>query len=153
MLLPPQEIVPEQPEPTSRPNQPRETTHNEPGITERATAMLSVNHPEVVPPDISTAPNLNKPLPETGLVRITDRDLDAGPGVGPGSPTGGRQVVQPAQIVTLTQPPPPPDPPKPPKVISKGPITGLAISLPKPAYPEMAKRIRATGRSECSGFG
>ena len=41
--------------------------------------------------------------------------------------------------------PPPPDPPKPPKVISKGPITGLAISLPKPAYPEMAKRIRIQG--------
>src|SRR5829696_7345386 len=60
-LLPPQEIVPDQPVPTSRPNPPRETTHNEPGVTERATAMLSVNHPEVVPTDISTAPNKNLP--------------------------------------------------------------------------------------------
>ena len=58
-LLPPQEIVAEHPEPTSRPNQPRETTHNEPGVTERATPMLSVNHPEVVPTGISTAPNIN----------------------------------------------------------------------------------------------
>ena len=64
-LLPPQEIVPEQPESISRPNQPRETTRNEPGVTERAIAMLSVNHPEVVPTAISTAPNINKSLPDT----------------------------------------------------------------------------------------
>ena len=147
MLLPPQEIVTEQPEPTSRPDRPRETSHNEPGVTERATAMLSVNHPEVVPTDISTAPNKNLPLPETGLVRFTGQDRDAGPANGPGSPfSGGRQIVPPAQIVTLPdQPPPPPDPPKPPKVISKGPITGLATYLPKPAYSEIAKRARIQG--------
>ena len=146
ILLPPQEIVPEQPEPTSRPDRPRETSHNESGITERATAMLSVNHPEVVPDNVSTAPNKNLPLPETGLVRFNSRDRDAGPIAGPGSPFGGgRQIVAPAQIVTLTDQPPPPEPPKPPKVVSKGVITGLAISLPRPAYPEMAKRIRVQG--------
>lgn len=145
-LLPPQELVPEQPEPTSRPDRPRETSHNEPGITERATAMLSVNHPEVVPDNVSTAPNKNLPLPETGLVRFTGRDRDAGPIAGPASPFGGgRQIVAPAQIVTLTDQPPPPEPPKPPRVVSKGVITGLAISLPRPAYPEMAKRIRVQG--------
>ncbi len=145
-LLPPQEIVPEQPEPTSRPDRPRETSHNEPGVTERATAMLSVNHPEVVPDNVSTAPNKNLPLPETGVVRITGRDRDAGTIAGPASPFGGgRQIATPAQIVTLTDQPPPPEPPKPPKVISKGVITGLAVSLPKPAYPEMAKRIRVQG--------
>ena len=146
VLLPPQEIVPEQPAPVERPSQPRETTHNEPGVTERAVAMLSVNHPEVVPTEISTAPNKNKSLPETGPVRFTGRDYDAGPAVGPGTPiVGGRQIVTPAQIVPLTDQPPPPDPPKPPRVISKGPITGLAISLPKPAYPEIAKRTRVQG--------
>jgi|SRR5215213_1112863 len=146
-LLPPQEIVPEQPESASQPDRPRETSHNESGVTERATAMLSVNHPESVPETISTTPNKNLPLPEHGTFRFTDRDRDAGPATGPGTPGGGgRQVVPPAQIVTLAdQPPPPPDPPKPPKVISKGPITGLAISLPKPAYPEMAKRIGVQG--------
>jgi TonB family protein len=145
MLLPPQEIVPE-PEPTSRPDRPRETSRNEPGETERATAMLSVNHPEVVPTAISTAPNKNLPLPETGPVRITGRDRNFGTIAGPGSPIGGgRQIVTPAQIVTMPGQPPPPDPPKPPKVISKGVITGLATYLPKPAYPEMAKRIRIQG--------
>ena len=144
-LLPPQEIVPEQPEPTSRPDRPRETNHNETGVPERATAMLSVNHPEIVPENISTTANKNLPLP--GPVRITGQDRDFGPAGGPGSPIGGgRVVVPPAQIVTLPDQPPPPDPPKPPKVISKAVITGLAIQLPRPTYPPMARQIRLQGQ-------
>ncbi|HKG58917.1 MAG TPA: TonB family protein [Pyrinomonadaceae bacterium] len=145
-LLPPVEVVPAQPEVISRPNQPRENSRNESGVPERATAMLSVNHPESVPDFISSAPNKNLPLPETGPVRITGRDRDFGPAGGPGTPIdGGRVIVPPAQIVTMPDQPPPPDPPKPPRVISKGVITGLAISLPKPAYSEIAKRARIQG--------
>ncbi|HEU4833828.1 MAG TPA: TonB family protein [Pyrinomonadaceae bacterium] len=145
-LISPQEIVPEQPQPTSRPERPRETSRNETGVPERATPMLSVNHPEVMPPTVGTAPNKNLPLPETGPVRITGQDRDYGPAGGPGSPVGGgRVVVPPAQIVTLPGQPPPPDPPKPPKVISKGVITGEAVSLPRPAYSEIAKRGRIQG--------
>ena len=147
-LLPPLEVTAEQPEVALRPNQPRETNPRETGVPERATAMLSVNHPEVVPDNISTAPNKNLPLPESGPVIIGTRDLGIGPASGPGTLNGGgRQVVAPAQIVTLPdQPPPPPEPPKPPRVISKGVITGLAISLPKPNYPPMAKQIRLQGQ-------
>ncbi|HEY4424314.1 MAG TPA: energy transducer TonB [Pyrinomonadaceae bacterium] len=146
-LLPPVEVVPAPPEAVSRPNQPRETSRNDSGVTERATAMLSVNHPEVVPTDISTAPNVNKPLPDHGMYAVTDRDRDAaGPVAGPGIPGPGRVAVPPAQVILPDQPPPPPDPPKPPRVISKGVITGLAISLPKPNYPPMAKQIRLQGQ-------
>ena len=146
ILLPPIEPVSETPQPVSRPNQPRETSRNESGVTERATAMLSVNHSEIVPPGISTTPNINKSLPESGIVAFTGRDRDVGTPSGPGVPGGGgRVVVAPAQIVTLPDQPPPPDPPKTPKVISKGPITGLAILLPKPAYSEIAKRARIQG--------
>ena len=38
-----------------------------------------------------------------------------------------------------------PDPPKPPKIVSKGVITSQAISLPRPVYPEIAKRMRIQG--------
>ena len=147
-LLPPVEVVPAQPEPISRPNQPREITHDVSRVPERTIAMATVNHPEIVPPDISTAPNKNLPLPP-GPVRITGGpDRDFGSAGGPATPgSGGRVGVPPAQIVTLPdQPPPPPEPAKPPKVISKGPITGLAISLPKPAYSEIAKRARIQGQ-------
>jgi len=145
-LLPPVEVVPAQPEPVSRPNQPRETSHDESRVPERTIAMATVDHPEIVPENISTTPNKNLPLPP-GPVRITGGpDRDFGPAGGPPSPNGGgRVVVPPAQIVTLPDQPPPPDPPKPPKVISKGPITGLAISLPKPLYSEIAKRARIQG--------
>ena len=147
IMLPPVEVVPAQPEAVSRPNQPRENNRNDSGITERATPMVSVNHPEIVPPNISTAPNVNKPLPDHGTYAITGRDRDAaGPVAGPGIPgIEGRVAVPPTRVTMPDQPPPPPDPPKPPKVISKGPITGLAISLPKPAYSEIAKRARIQG--------
>jgi protein TonB len=145
-LLPPQEIVPE-PEPvSSQPDRPRDAGRNDPGVTERATPMLSVNHPESVPETISTAPNKNLPLPEHGPYAITGRDRNAGSPEGPGTPIGGgRQIAPPAQLVTLPDQPPPPDPPKPPPVISKGVITGLAVSLPRPNYPELAKRMRVQG--------
>ena len=55
-------------------------------------------------------------------------------------------MVQPPQVVIPDQPPPPvPEAPKPPKVISKGVITSQALSLPRPAYPEIAKRMRIQG--------
>jgi periplasmic protein TonB len=145
-LLPPQEIVPaQQPEPT-RPERPRNNDTRESNVTERAVAMLSVNHPEIVPENISATPPKNKPLPEGGPVAITGRDRDAASIGGPVGPaTGGRQVVQPPQVVIPDTVPPPPEPPKPPKVVSKGVINGSATFLPKPVYPEMAKRIHVQG--------
>jgi len=83
-------------------------------------------------------------LPEHGTVAITGRDREGGTISGPGPLTG--RVVQPPAIVTLVdQPPPPPDPPKQPKIVSKGVITGLAVSLPKPLYSEIAKKMRIQG--------
>jgi protein TonB len=77
---------------------------------------------------------------------MTGRDWDPSSIGSPGPPSnGGRQVAQPAQVVTLEDQPPPPDPPKLPKVISKGVITSQAVSLPKPLYPEIAKRMRVQG--------
>ena len=145
-LLPPQEIAPiVDVAPAAHPDRPRNTS-NANTLPERAIAMLGVNHPESVPPTVGTTPNKNLPLPEYGAVKISGRDREGSMG-GPETPfTGGRTVVPPRQIVTLTdQPPPPPDPPKPPKVVSKGVITGLAVSLPKPIYSEMAKRIHLQG--------
>ncbi|HEY8410454.1 MAG TPA: energy transducer TonB [Pyrinomonadaceae bacterium] len=145
-LLPPQQIVPEQQPEAVRTERPRSADNNENRLPERAVAMLSVNHPEVVPENISATPNKNLPLPEVGTVAITGRDTP-GSIAGPAGPsTGGRQVVQPPQVVIPDQPPPPvPDPPKPPKIVSKGVITSQAISLPRPVYPEIAKRMHIQG--------
>ena len=147
-LISPQDITlaPQQ-APATQPNTPRETTNNPRAITERAEAMLSVNHPEVPPPNIGTVASPNPPLPENGPVWISGRNRDPGPG-GPPTPgsSGGRVVTPPRQVVVIDDNPPPPvEPPKPPRIKSMGVITGLATYLPKPVYTEIAKRARAQG--------
>jgi len=148
VLISPQDIAPApDPAPASQPNRSVETTNNPNAITERATPMLSVDHPELPPDTVSTTPNVNLPIPDHGIWALTGRDRNPGSPAGPGTSTGGGRVVDPPRQVVLDdgQPPPPPEPPKPPKVVSKGVITGLATYLPKPAYTEIAKRARAQG--------
>jgi len=147
-LISPQDIAPDQPAPASQPDRPRETSNNPNEITERAVAMLSVNHPEVPPPTVGTTPNVNPPIPDGRDYAVTGRNYDPGPAGGPPSPGsgGGRVTVPSREIVRVDdQPPPPPEQPKPPKIKSMGVITGLATYLPKPVYTEIAKRARAQG--------
>jgi protein TonB len=143
-MLPPQEIAAEPaPAPAANPDRPRETT-NDTRVPERAVAMLDTDRPEVVPDTVSATRSPHLPLPP-GQVRITGRDVP-GSIVGPATPgTPGRGAPQSTQIVEIPDIPPPPDPPKPPKVVSKGVITSQALSLPKPMYPEVAKRMRIQG--------
>jgi protein TonB len=148
-LISPQDIAPQQdPAPATQPNTPRDASDNTHSITERAVAMLSVNHPEVPPEAIGTTASPNPPIPDAGAYAITGRNRDPGAAGGPPSPAGaGGRVAVPSREVVLTDdnPPPPPEPPKPPKVVSKGVITGLAVYLPKPTYTDIAKRARAQG--------
>jgi TonB family protein len=148
-LISPQDITlaPEQ-APATQPNTPRDTTNNPRAITERAEAMLSVNHPEVPPPTIGTVASKNPPIPDSGSYAITGRNLNPESGGGPPSPAGngGRVVAPPRQVIVVDDNPPPPvEPPKPPRIKSMGVITGLATYLPKPMYTEIAKRARAQG--------
>lgn len=145
-LLPPQPVPDRQPAPAARSEQPRSARNTESAVTERAVAMLSVNHPEVVPERVSATPSKNLPIPDGRVVAITGRDRDPASIGGPTGPnTGGRVVTQPATVVELPDTPPPPDPPKPPPIVSKGVITSQATYLPKPVYSEIAKRLRVQG--------
>jgi protein TonB len=148
-LLSPQEIVPDVAVPEHPAQQPKNTPSNErSNLPERAVAMLSVNHPEVVPETVSAVPNKNQPLPESGLVRITGIDRDA---IGAGSPgpiTSGRQIVQPSQVVIADDPPPVPVPKSqiPTTLKISEVLNSKALDLPKPLYPQMAKLARVQGR-------
>ena len=78
VLLSPQDVVTPEPARAAQPDRPRDTSNNTSNITERAVAMLSVNHPEVVPTEISATPSKNPPLPDgPGIVAITGRNRDA----------------------------------------------------------------------------
>ena len=146
VLLSPQDIVTPEPVPEAPPNHARPNPNNTSNVTQRAVAMLSVNRPEVVPKDVSATPSKNLPLPEgRALVAITGQDVDAGPSTGPGTSTGGRQVVQPRQMVTIPdEPPPPQDPPV--KILKVSRVlNSQAISLPFPTYPPIARQTRTQG--------
>ena len=146
VLLPPQELVPEQP-PEAPPQPPRVTRddNNKSNIPIREIALAPVDTPERPPDNISTTPNEDLPVPK-GIYKIGAEDYTPpGPGGGPAksSGSGGRQ---PARPVPTEEPPPPPEQPKVPKVISKGPITGTATSLPQPPYPIIAKQAGVQGK-------
>jgi TonB family protein len=144
-MLPPVDLAPTAAAATSHSEHPRSSDTNRSTVPERQVAMLSVNHPDLVPESISAVPSPNQPLPE-GLVRITGRDwnppMPGGNGPGSGS---GRPVIQPSQIVVDVDPPPPTEVRKPVRIVSKGVITSQAIFLPKPTYSQIAKQLRIQG--------
>ena len=147
VLVPPYEVVPEQPTSAAPAERQRERRdNNEANITERAEAMSSVNRPENVPIGVSATPNKNPPVPDSGSWIITGRNINAGTPEGPGSTRGGKVVPSRQIVPNIEEPPPAPEKPKVPKIISKGPITGQATSLPQPPYPPLAKQIGVQGR-------
>lgn len=116
----------------------------------RQVAMATVNHPEIVPETTSAAPNRHLPVPDHGIYTLGGHDSGpvepggngrtGGNGTGPGD--GGRTPV-----IDVGPPPQatPPVRPTVPRIVSKGVITGLALQLPKPPYPQIAKQAGAHG--------
>lgn len=148
-MLNPVELPAPKPAATTPKTTPPKGNTNKQNYIERATAMVSVNRPDVVPEKPSAQPNTVLPLPDTGLYKITGRDFD--PGVPGGSTSsknrGGSEVgsTVPRAIEVGTPPPAPPVHASVPRIVSKGVITGLALSLPKPPYPQIAKQAGAHG--------
>jgi protein TonB len=138
------------PAPVTRNASPPRGNTSHPTEAVREVAMASVNRPDVAPEKTSAQPNRSLPVPDHGHYTIGDHDSDPiGPtgighpgtnGIGQGDGTG------PVNIDVGTPPPPatPVHPPTP-RVVSKGVITGLAIALPAPLYPPIARQMRVQG--------
>jgi protein TonB len=143
--------------PVDLPAPPVAVTHNtppprgniNPTQVVRQVAMASVNHPEIVPDHTSVTPNKNLPVPEHGTYTIGNYDSDPVLPGGTGHTEGGNGTPNgdgpPAVEISTPPPPQPPVHPPAPRVVSKGVITGLALTLPKPIYPQIAKQARASG--------
>jgi protein TonB len=143
--------------PVELPAAPAPVTHNAPPPTGnirrpteviREIAMANVNQP-VVPNTTSATASTHLPVPITGPYIIGDHDSAlVGPG-GSGHPGGtgtGPGTGDGPPAVEVGTPPPPAPTPKPlPRVVSKGVITSQALSLPKPAYPQIAKQVGVQG--------
>ncbi|MGH9873925.1 MAG: TonB family protein [Pyrinomonadaceae bacterium] len=123
--------------------------NNRPTEVVRQVAMASVNRPDLMPPITSITPNKNLPVPDHGAYKIGDHDsgpIEPAGLTGPGNGDTSSNSTGPAVVEIVTPPPPQPPVEKPvPRVVSKGVITGLALSLPKPAYPPIARQARAGG--------
>jgi periplasmic protein TonB len=146
--VPPQQAEPDKPKdapkPAEKPDQPQ--------VAMRTDLVARVDMP-VAPKEISAQASKVPPIPPGQAVVRGDRNFDPAAGSGPigpvGSGSGGNAPAAPI-VKDVEEPPPAPKPtptpaPKPSAPISGGVLNGKAISLPKPAYPAIAKSAHASG--------
>ncbi len=126
------------------------SSSNAPNHVVRENPMATVNHPELMPPNTSAERNTNPVVPDGSTFEVGNHNSDpiepGGSGrSGNGNNTGGTGGGTPPVIIDTPPPPQPPIEKRVTRTISKGPITGLAIALPKPAYPTLARQAGAHG--------
>jgi TonB family C-terminal domain len=113
-------------------------------VAERTSAVAPINDPTHVPEQVGTKAGT---VPEVvGPVNLTNRNVDP-----PGLPGGSQTCIactseNTGVRVVETTPPPVPKPVKP-KIqpVTSTMLVSKAVSLPKPAYPPMARAIHASG--------
>lgn len=148
-MLSPVELAPPKTTPSRQNAKPPKGNTSRQNVAERQIAMAPVDNPRFAPDKVSATPNKNLPIPPSGIYKISGRDFDPsgsggserpGPGSGRDIGGGGSPVIEigtPPPAITIEK--------SVPKVISKGVINGEALSLPKPAYPPIAKQLRIQG--------
>ncbi|HJP91446.1 MAG TPA: TonB family protein [Pyrinomonadaceae bacterium] len=99
-----------------------------------------------LPPKEISAKASDVPPVRRGVTTITGSGNSNAAAPMPAGPGGGNVVTAPAKIDIGDEPPPPEAKPTPPRApISGGVLNGKAISLPKPAYPPIARAAHASG--------
>lgn len=135
--------VPQQKEP----DKPEEAKpqKQEQNVDVRKELIADVSESRVAPKEVSAKASDIPPV-RRGVTTVIGNEssnaavpIAAGPGTGLGTATG------PTKVNISEDPPPPPPPPKPRAPISGGVLNGKAISLPKPAYPPIARQAHASG--------
>jgi protein TonB len=104
-----------------------------------------VTRTELVPKEVSAKASDVPPVRRgvTTVVGAADSNAQVAMPSGPGA---GTVVSAPAKVNIADEPPPPEAKPTPPRApISGGVLNGKAISLPKPAYPPIARAAHASG--------
>jgi periplasmic protein TonB len=136
--VPQQEAQPEKPQEAK----PQKVEQN---VDVRKELIASVDRTELVPKEVSAKASDVPPVRRgvTTVMGDTSSNASAPMPAGPGS---GTVTTAPARVQIADEPPPPEVKPTPPRApISGGVLNGKAISLPKPAYPPIARAARASG--------
>lgn len=112
-------------------------------VAERRNAIARTDDPSRVPDHPGIVAPMDPPV--TGPVRLSDRNVDP-PRLGPSSSGDCITCNNTAPRVRVEETAPVPTPVKPkPQTVASVVLTAKAISLPKPAYPAMAKQINVEG--------
>jgi protein TonB len=134
------------PVPQAQPDKPQEAKPQkvEQNVDVRKELIADVSRTELVPKEVSAKASDIPPV-RRGVTTVigTESSNAAAPISGPGNGTG--IVAGPTQVHIADEPPPPPPPTPPRAPISGGVLNGKAISLPKPAYPAIARTAHASG--------
>ena len=154
-MLAPVEMAAVEPEtPQPRTNQTR--TQSQSDLPTRQINMPNLQENPIVPKGISVTQNTQMPRPDIG--RFTISTVNGTPGNSNGSgrstdfggdgPSGLSQTAPTVSKDPEVEPPPviKKYPPRRPPTVSKGPLNGIAKSLPKPNYSAAAKAVRAAGK-------
>lgn len=120
-------------------------TKTEQNVDVRKELIADVTRTELVPKEISAKASDIPPV-RRGVTTVIGSENTSATAPMPGAGTGTGVVTTPQKINIGDEPPPPPPQPTPPRApISGGVLNGKAISLPKPAYPAIAKSAHASG--------
>jgi periplasmic protein TonB len=111
----------------------------------RRELIADVTRTELVPKEVSAKASDVPPVRRGVTTTIGGSDSNAQVAM-PSGPGGGNVVSAPARVNIADEPPPPEVKPTPPRApVSGGVLNGKAISLPKPAYPPIARAAHASG--------
>jgi protein TonB len=133
----PQQATPEK----QQEAKPQETKQN---VDVRKELIADVSRTELVPKEVSAKAS-NIPPVRRGVTTVLGSESSNASAPMPSGPGTGTGLVAGPSSVNIGEEPPPPPPPKPRAPISGGVLNGKAISLPKPAYPPIARQAHASG--------
>ena len=142
-LVAPVPVPQQQKEPEQK--QEAKPTKPEQNVDVRKELIADVTRTELVPKEVSAKASDIPPVRRgvTTVVGTADSNAAAPMPAGPGA---GTVVSAPTKVQIADEPPPPEAKPTPRAApISGGVLNGKAISLPKPAYPPIARAAHASG--------
>ena len=142
-LVAPVPVPQQQKEPEQK--QEAKPVKTEQNVDVRKELIADVTRTELVPKEVSAKASDVPPVRRGVTTVIGTADSNAQVAM-PSGPGAGTVVSAPAKVQIADEPPPPEAKPTPPRApISGGVLNGKAISLPKPAYPPIARAARASG--------
>lgn len=136
--VPQQQAQPEQKQQDAKPQK------VEQNVDIRRELIADVTRTELVPKEVSAKASDVPPVRRGVTTQIGTSDVNAAAPVPVGPGTGTGTIAAPTRV-DIAEPPPPPAPTPPRAPISGGVLNGRAISLPKPAYPAIARQAHASG--------